>query len=176
MPNNRNFNARARDLNDPETSKTVSSIRCLSMVKKTSRRISRTSSSLMYYLRKSYWKISTAKPSYFLIAVLLMGFVIFLLGGGIYDLLQNPLAVFPMRGRIIFYYPYYLHDQSLNESIGVMIMYTLGTLGLLLVYQSTKYAHTPRHATIMLIIGIVFLILAFITVEAIIYWKMHFTA
>lgn len=93
-----------------------------------------------------------------------------------YDLLENPFAVFPMRGRIIFYYPYYLHDQSLNESIAVMIMYALGALGLLMVYQSTKYARSPRYATIMLIVGIVFLVLAFITVEAIIYWKMHFTA
>ena len=60
---------------------------------------------------------------------------LFLLGGGIYDLLEKPLlAIVATGGRIITYYPYVLNEQFLIESIIVMVIYAIGVVGFLLTY------------------------------------------
>ena len=123
-------------------------------------------SSLAFFVQKAYWKIITAKPSIFVIAVMAVAACIFLLGGGIYDLLEKPLvAVIQTGGRIIVYYPYTINEQFLMESIVVMVGYAIGVLGFLLTYQSTKYAYRPRQAYILLLMGCVLIITAYIFIE-----------
>lgn len=65
-------------------------------------RIKRKLASLAFYTRRAYGKIVTAKPSMLVIAVVAVAFSIFLLGGGVYDILEKPLMAFPLRGRWIF--------------------------------------------------------------------------
>ena len=133
-------------------------------------------SSLSYSFQKVSWKAATYRPSLRLIAVSLIGISVFLLGGGVYDILMNPAAIFPLSpGRFIFYYPRLLHEQILNESIGIMILYALGALGLLLIYQSTKYIRNPRQVSFILRIGVALILIAFVAVEAILYWKLNYT-
>ncbi|MGQ9459995.1 MAG: hypothetical protein ACUVRA_02020 [Candidatus Bathyarchaeaceae archaeon] len=123
-------------------------------------------SSLAFFLQKTYWKIITAKPSIFVIAVIVVAACIFLLGGGVYDILEKPLvAVVATGGSIIVYYPYSLNEQFLMESIVVMVGYVIGVAGFLLTYQSTKYAYRPRQAYIMLLVGCILIITAYIFVE-----------
>jgi hypothetical protein len=102
-----------------------------------------------------------------------VGASIFLLGGGMYDIISKPIAVLPIQGRIIFYYPYYIHEQFLNESIAVMIIYALGVSGLFLIYRSTGQIRDRRQATMFLVVGILFLALSFVMTEAIVYWKIY---
>jgi hypothetical protein len=129
-------------------------------------KIRRKFASLPYFLQKAYWKIATAKPSTLFITLLAIGFSIFLLGGGIYDILVQPMiAIVSSGGRIIFYYPYSISDQFLGESIFIMVIYMIGVTGLWLIYQSTKYAYKPRQASMMLLIGIVFVFIAYVGVE-----------
>ncbi|NIW16434.1 hypothetical protein GWM83_01875, partial [Candidatus Bathyarchaeota archaeon] len=91
---------------------------------------------------------------------------IFLLGGGLYDLLEKPLvAAIAAGGRIIFYYPYGTGEQFLAESLFVMIVYALAAVGLLLAYESTKYAYRPRQAFMLLVVGFTFVFAAYICVE-----------
>ena len=66
---------------------------------------------------------------------------------------------------MITFYPYGINEQLLGESLLVMILYGLGVMGLILTYQSTKYAYRPRQAYIMLLIGISLLVLSYIFVE-----------
>ena len=128
--------------------------------------IKRRISSLAFSLQKSYWKIITAKPSIFVIAVIAVATSIFLLGGGIYDLLEKPYwAYFQEGGSIIVYYPYDINSQFLIESMVVMAGYALGVVGFLLTYQSTKYAYRPRQAYILLLVGCVLVIIAYIFIE-----------
>ena len=123
-------------------------------------------SSLTFSMQKTYWKVVTAKPSLFVTAVLAVAASLFLLGGGIYDLMEKPLlAIVATGGRIITYYPYALNEQFLMESIIVMVVYAIGFVGFLMMYQSTKYAYRSRQAYRLLLVGCVLVIIAYIFIE-----------
>ena len=134
--------------------------------KAVTRPIKKTFTSLTRLMQKAYWKIATAKPSLFFMAALGIAGVVFLLGGGIYDLLEKPLfAIVTSGGRFIAYYPYSLNEQFLVESIVIMTLYTIGIVGFLLAYQSTKYAYRPRQAFMLLMVGCIFIVVAYVFSE-----------
>jgi hypothetical protein len=128
--------------------------------------------SLGYTARKAYQKITTAKPSIFLVAAIAAGFSIFLLGGGIYDLLEQPLLGIPMGTKILFFYPGTLSEQTILDSMFAMISYFFGLVGILAMYQSTKYAYRPRQAFMLLLVGAMFFLLAYFLMENLIYQKL----
>jgi len=121
--------------------------------------------SFSHLIQKTYWKIVTIKPSLLLIAVLVTAASIFFIGGGVYDLLEQPAFAIFIQGRPYFAYPYSLGEQFLGESMFVMILYGLGTAGLLVIYQSTKYAYRPRQAFMLLAMGVLLIIISYIFVE-----------
>jgi len=136
-------------------------------------RIKKRFTSLAFWLRKTYRRLVTAKPSVFAVAILVAGFSIFLLGGGVYDILEQPLIAIPLgTQKIIFYYPYSVHEQTILESLYVMVSYSLGVAGVLIMYQSTKYAYRPRQAFIMLLSGVVLILLAYFYIENLILSKL----
>jgi glucan phosphoethanolaminetransferase (alkaline phosphatase superfamily) len=123
-------------------------------------------SSLSFFVQKAYGKIITAKPSIFFMAVITIAASIFLLGGGVYDILMKPYwAIFQSSGSIIVFYPYDINSQFLMESMIIMFCYAMGLVGFILAYQSTKYAKKPRQAYILLLVGCVLVIMAYIFVE-----------
>ena len=135
------------------------------------RRIKRKFSSLTYLARKTYWKMVTAKPSLLVIAFVAIGLCVFLLGGGVYDILMQPMIGYP-AGRLVSYFPRRLHDQVLLGSITVMIVYAMGVAGFLLTYQSTKYAYKPRQAFMLLLTGATLIFIAYLYIENFLYLKM----
>jgi len=140
-----------------------------------SRKMKRRLSSINYSIQKASVKLAKYRPPPLLIAAVVMGTSIFLLGGGVYDILIGPIPILPIgQGRFLSYLPFRLHEQVLIGSIGVMILYVLGALGLLLIYQSTKYIRNPRQLSLLSKIGVAFLIVAFIAVEAELYWILNF--
>jgi len=136
-------------------------------------RIEKLFNSLGFTLRKAYQKILTAKPSIFVVAILVVAFSVFLLGGGIYDLLEKPWMAITYGSRILFFYPYTLQAQTGGESVGVMFTYGIGVAGILLMYQSTKYAYKPRQAFIMLLSGVVLILIAYYYIESLVSSKMN---
>jgi len=128
-------------------------------------RMRRWFSSFPFYMRKAYQKMMTVKPSLLLIAIMTIALSIFLLGGGVYDILEKPYALLPQTTRFLVYYPYTLNEQFLNESVIVMLLYFIGTVGFLLMYQSTQYAYRPRQAFILLLIGGTLVALAYFGCE-----------
>ena len=140
------------------------------MSKKASRKVS----SWRYRLQKAGVRIVAFRVSPTLIAAVVMAFSVFLLGGGIYDVAWKPPAIYPWEGRFLSYIPYRIHEQLLMGSVGVMILYGLGALGLILVYHSTKYVRRPRQLSILSMVGIALLLVAFIAVELTLYWILHF--
>lgn len=130
-------------------------------------------SSLGFRLQRAIRKVATAKPSIFVIASVIIAATLFLLGGGVYDLLANPLILVPITStRIIFFYPYSVHEQAVVESFLVMTSYAIGFLGVFLIYQSTKYAYKPRQAYILLLSGVIFLIIAYVYIENLLWSKL----
>ncbi len=130
------------------------------MSKKAKRRAAETSFSLSRWFRK----ISTAKPSSFVISIIVIAYAIFLFGGGLYTLISSPLPAFYTGKGFIFLYPD-LGQQFISDSVIAIMLYGMGFAGLLAVYQSTKYAYKPRQAYMMLVIGVTLLLLAYIFLE-----------
>jgi len=116
-------------------------------------------------MRKAYQKMMTVKPSLLLIAVVTIALSIFLLGGGVYDILEKPYFILPTATGFLVVLPYTLNEQILNESITVMVFYFIGVLGFLLIYQSTQYAYRPRQAFMLLLIGGTLVALAYLGAE-----------
>jgi len=120
-------------------------------------------SSVIRNLRVAINKVMNYRPNPYFVAVALMVASIFLLGGGVYNVSTPDIS----SGL----YPYpSLHYQFLNESITIMVIYALGSAGLILIYWSAKYRRNPRQASLLIQIGVALLIIAFIIVEVILYW------
>jgi len=123
-------------------------------------------SSLAFSLQKTYEKIITAKPSLFVVAISVVAASLFLLGGGIYDILIQPIvAIVASGGRIISFYPYGITEQLLLESVIIMVFYAMGFTGFIIAYRSTKYAYSPRQAYRFLLVGCVLLLISYVLVE-----------
>ncbi|NIR86380.1 hypothetical protein GWO13_01960 [Candidatus Bathyarchaeota archaeon] len=136
-------------------------------------RIRRKFSSLTYFAQKIYWKMVTAKPSLFIIGLITVALSIFLLGGGVYDLIVPFVPIgFPLGRRVLFFYPRTVHEQVFLESLTVMTVYGIGIAGFLLTYQSTKYAYKPRQAFTLLLLGCVLIIIAYLLIEYTLWMKM----
>ena len=123
-------------------------------------------SSLAFSLQKTYEKIITAKPSLFVVVISVVAASLFLLGGGIYDILIQPIvAIVASGGRIISFYPYGITEQLLLESVIIMVFYAMGFTGFIIAYRSTKYAYSPRQAYRFLLVGCVLLLISYVLVE-----------
>jgi hypothetical protein len=100
---------------------------------------------------------------------------IFLLGGGVYDILIGPIAGYPLSsGLYLSFYPNQINDQFLMESIGVMVLLGLGTVGSLLIYRSTRYVRDPHQVSLLTEIGVALILIAFASVEIVMYWKLNY--
>ena len=125
-----------------------------------------------FTLRRTYRKLTTAKPSVFIVATIVAGLSIFFLGGGVYDILEKPLIAIPIgSSQILFFYPG-IQEQTILDSLFVMLSYFFGLIGLLLTYQSTRYAYRPRQAFILLLMGAMFILVAYYNIENLIYAKL----
>jgi hypothetical protein len=136
-----------------------------------SRRVKRGISSLSFQINKLYHRISTLRLSSLIIAVIAVSAAIFLFGGGLYDIIVKPLPSFYSGGSFLFLYPT-LGDQFISDSIIAITLYSIGAIGLIIVYQSTKYAYKPRQAYMMFLIGVVLLFIAYIFLETTISLKL----
>jgi hypothetical protein len=140
-----------------------------------SRKVKKRISSLSYSLNRFYRKISTTKPSTTILSVIAIAIAIFFFGGGLYNVIRRPLpsayVELPGGGRFLFLYPQ-LSEQFITDSIVAMILYSLGIIGAIAMYQSTKYAYKPRQAYLMFLIGVAFLIMAYIFLESTIQIKL----
>ena len=136
-----------------------------------SRKVKKKVSSLSYSINRFYRRISTAKPSTLILSVIAMAVAVFLFGGGLYNIIMKPLPSVYYGGRFLFLYPQ-LSEQFITDSIIAIILYSLGIIGLIAIYQSTRYAYKPRQAYMMFLVGIVLLLLAYIFLETTIQIKL----
>lgn len=137
------------------------------MSKKVKRQISSTS----YSLTKLYKRITTAKPSSLILSAIAIAVAVFLFGGGLYDIIVKPYPAVYYGGRFYLLYPE-LGSQFIFDSIVSMILYGLGIVGVIVMYQSTKYAYKPRQAYMMFLMGIALILIAYIYLEATIQLKL----
>ncbi|HYB68619.1 MAG TPA: hypothetical protein VEC97_03655 [Candidatus Acidoferrales bacterium] len=133
--------------------------------------IKKSISSLSFSLNKLYRWISTTKPSDLLIPLVSIAFAVLMLGGALYDWIERPLPAVYYNGQFLFLYPS-LSSQFIGDTVVAVTCYAVGLIGLFAVYQSTKYVYKPRQAYMMLMIGIVLLLLAYILLQASLQFKL----
>ncbi len=136
-----------------------------------SRKVKKRVSSLSYSMNRFYRRISTVKPSTLILSVIGIAITVFLFGGGLYIIIMKPLPAVYYSGRFLFLYPQ-LSEQFVTDSMIAITLYSLGTIGLIAMYQSTKYAYRPRQAYMMFLAGVILLLMAYIFLEAIIQIKL----
>ncbi len=135
-----------------------------------SNKIKKSSSSLSFSLSRWFRRISSNAPSITIITVATISYVIFILGGGLYTLINRPLPSAYVNNKFYFLYPQ-LSNQFISDTVIAIILYALGFAGLLIIYQSTKSAYNPRQAYMMLVIGVTFMLLSYIFLEGAISFK-----
>ena len=74
------------------------------------------------------------------VAIVIALFTSFILGGGIYDIVDNPPSIIPGPRGWIAIHPY-MSEQTLNESLLAMLFYFLSFLGLYLGYQASRVSY-----------------------------------
>jgi hypothetical protein len=135
------------------------------------RTVKRRVSSLSFSVNRLYRSITNAKPSNLLIPIVTVAFAVFLFAGGVYDLVQRPLAAVYYNNAFLFLNPY-LTEQFVSDSVLSVIMYSMGVIGLITVYQSTRSVYKPRQAYLMLIIGLALTLMAYIFLQVVIQIKL----
>lgn len=115
-------------------------------------------------------KISTAKPSTFVVTIIIVSYAIFFFSGGLLTIISQPLPSAYYGGKFYFLYPE-LGSQFISDTIIAIMLYAIGFAGLLSIYQSTKYAYKPRQAYMMMVIGVALLLIAYIFIEDAIHIK-----
>jgi hypothetical protein len=129
-----------------------------------SKKVKKQTSSMSFSLSRWFRKISTAKPSIFIVSIIVIASAVFLFGGGLYTIIVQPLPSAYYSGRFYFLYPD-LGLQFISDTVIATLLYAIGFIGILAVYQSTKYAYKPRQAYMMLVVGVTLLLLAYIFLE-----------
>jgi hypothetical protein len=104
-----------------------------------------------------------------------MAAAVFLFSGGIYTVISyetiQPALYY--QNKFYFLAPT-LGEQLVSDTVVSAALYALGFIGVLAIYQSTKYAYKPRQAYMTLIVGVTLLLLSYIFLENAISWKMSF--
>ena len=116
-------------------------------------------------------KISDAKPSSSTLAIVLIIYAIFLFGGGLFTIV-SPLAPVYDGTNFIFIVPGLAQGQFYSETIISATLYVMGFIGVLTLYQSTKYAFKPRQAYMWAIVGVSLLLMAYMFLEGIMLIKI----
>lgn len=135
-----------------------------------SRKSEKNSSSFSRPLKKIYRRISTARPSALLLSVVVISLAILLFGGGLYNVVQQPLPSAYSGGRFHFLHPR-LSEQFISGSIIATTLYSLGVIGILAIYKSTEYTYKPKQAYMIFLVGVVLLFIAYTFLEVILQMK-----
>jgi len=124
-------------------------------------------SDLSFSLSKLYQKIITTKPSNAIVTITVIAFSIFLFSGGLFMITREnimPSFYNPESGEWMFLYPD-ISDQFISDTVIAVIIYSIGFVGLITIYQSTKSAYKPRQAYMLLVVGITLVLLSYLFLE-----------
>ena len=124
-----------------------------------------TQSSKSFSFNKWFNKIVSTYPTALIVTVIVIGYAVFLFGGGLFSVVNSvPPSAF-YNDRFFFLYPG-VGDQFLADTVISVMLYLIGFVGLLTIYRSTKNVSKPRQAYMLLIVGISLVLLSYIFLES----------
>ena len=136
------------------------------------KRAKRQASSMSFSISRWFRRISSSRPSATTFTLIVIAFTTFLLGGGLFTIIEKPLIAFYNGQTFLFLYPS-LDGQFVMDTFFSTMLYVLGLAGLLLMYRSTKNAYKPRQAYMTLIIGVSLVLMAYLFLEGSIFTKIQ---
>ncbi len=89
-----------------------------------------------------------------LAAALAVVFVLIVIAGGVYDIINNPPAFIQTSSSGGTAISPYLGEQTINESVVTIFLGLFGFLGLYLIYRSTQILYDRSKANTMILAGI----------------------
>jgi len=90
--------------------------------------------------------------NYGILAIMLL--IIFILGGGVYDIIMSPSATIQNSNGVYVSIHPYLGDQTINESIVSMILFACGIVGLYLVNKGSIVLYDKSKSNLYIVLGI----------------------
>jgi len=116
-------------------------------------------------------RVLTEVPeNYILLGLLIL--VFFLIGGGVYDLLERP----PPMGIGQYQAPQPLYPevsrQFLLESLIATSFFAIGAVGFVLLHWSMRYAYDTSYATSLMFLGFVMILIGFIGAQVMVSAKL----
>jgi len=135
-------------------------------------KLKKSSSNMSFSLSRWFRKISTNAPTAFLVTSVGISYVIFLFGGGLFTLINQPSPSGYFNNQFYFLYPD-ISSQFISDTLISVTLYVLGFFGLLSIYLSTKSAYKPRQAYMLLVVGVTLLLLSVVFLEGSIAFKAN---
>jgi len=94
------------------------------------------------------------------ISISVVIFCLFILGGGIYNILENPPSIIPLQNGYSSLHPY-MSDQTVTEGYVIMLTNAAIVVGFYMSYQSTQVSYNRTSANRWLVAGIALIFLGF---------------
>lgn len=135
-----------------------------------SSKVKKSSSSVSFSLSRWFERLKSTTPSTAIVSIVGVSYAIFILGGGLFTLINHPAPSLYINNKFYFLYPN-ISSQFISDTAISVILYALGFVGLYAIYQSSKSAYKPRQAYMMLVIGVTLLLIAYIFLEGAIAFK-----
>ncbi|MFQ5998174.1 MAG: hypothetical protein ACE5KO_02605 [Candidatus Bathyarchaeia archaeon] len=105
--------------------------------------------------------------------VAILGIAIFLMGGGLYNLLiQTPAVIQTRAGTFTFFTPFDINTQLTSESAFSMIFLSLSVAGAFVSYSSARRVATSRTGTMLLLTGLLMLVMGVIGINFLLQLKI----
>ena len=105
-----------------------------------------------------------------MITLLLVAFIIFVFGGGVYDMMENPPRILPSPQNPVFWFQG-MSEQTFNESAYFIVFLLMSVSGGYLIFASSRMRYRPREAKMLLLVGIAMMLIATTFSEVILYRK-----
>jgi hypothetical protein len=128
-------------------------------------KIKKRSEDVSFSLSRWFRKATTNAPAITVITVLGLAYMIFLFGGGLFTLIEQPLPSYYSGSTFYFLYPD-ISNQFVGDTLISVFLYAMGFVGLLAIYRSTKSAYKPRQAYMLLIVGVTLVALSYLFLES----------
>lgn len=128
-------------------------------------KIKKRSEDVSFSLSRWFRKTTTNAPVITVVTVLGLAYMIFLFGGGLFTLIEQPLTSYYSGSTFYFLYPD-ISNQFVGDTIISVFLYAMGFVGLLAIYRSTKSAYKPRQAYMLLIVGVTLVALSYLFLES----------
>ncbi|WEU41037.1 MAG: hypothetical protein OdinLCB4_003845 [Candidatus Odinarchaeum yellowstonii] len=103
--------------------------------------------------------------------IIILFFIYFILAGGIYDIVRQPITIGQSSsGTPILIFSASLgggiDEQFILEGLAASMLMFLGFIGFMSIYESSKNIYNPSYAYTLIIVGLALIIIAFAGLQA----------